>query len=111
VAIATVSRALSKPGRVNAETRERILAAAQRLGYTTNIAARSLRSGSSRIVLVIMPPWEGFRHEGVLRGIDAALTKAGYSMIVTALDRERAALPVSLKPRAGLCRWHSCGHQ
>lgn len=102
VAIATVSRALSKPGRVNADTRERILAAAQRLGYSTNIAARSLRSGSSRIVLVIMPPWEGFSVlEGVLRGIDAGLTQAGYSMIVTALDRERAASPRILETARG----------
>jgi LacI family repressor for deo operon, udp, cdd, tsx, nupC, and nupG len=94
VAIATASRALSNPSRVNVKTRVRVLKAAERLGYATNIAARSLRSGLSRIVLVIMPPWEGFNVlEPALRGIDAELMRAGYSMIVGALARDRSADP------------------
>lgn len=94
VAIATASRALSNPSRVNAKTRVRVLAAAERLGYTTNIAARSLRSGLSRIVLVVMPPWEGFSVlESVIHGVDEELMRSGYSMVVGTLSRDRSADP------------------
>ncbi len=94
VAVATASRALSNPGRVNAKTRSLVLKAAEKLGYRTNIAARSLRSGLSRIVLVIMPPWDGLNVlEPTLGGIDAKLMQSGYSMMVGALDKDHAADP------------------
>jgi DNA-binding LacI/PurR family transcriptional regulator len=42
-------------GRVGADTRERVLAAARELGYVPNAAARSLRAGRSGIVLMDNP--------------------------------------------------------
>ena len=94
VALATASRALSNPARVNATTRARVQEAAQRLGYRTNIAARSLRSGLSRIIMVIMPPWDGFNVlEPTLHGIDSELMRAGYSMIIGALAKDQSADP------------------
>jgi LacI family repressor for deo operon, udp, cdd, tsx, nupC, and nupG len=94
VAIATASRALNNPGRVNAATRAHVLAAADRLGYTTNIAARSLRSGLSRIILVVMPPWDGLNVlEPALRGVDAELMRAGYSMVVGTLAKDGSPDP------------------
>jgi LacI family repressor for deo operon, udp, cdd, tsx, nupC, and nupG len=94
VGIATASRALGNPERVNAKTRQRVLKAAQKLGYTTNIAARSLRSGLSRIVLVVTPPWSGLNVlQPALVGIDAQLMKAGYSMIMGSLAEDRSADP------------------
>ena len=48
VSIATVSRVLNgKPGRISVETRERVLATAERLQYKPDPLARSLQSGSS----------------------------------------------------------------
>lgn len=41
----TVSRALSKPEKVAAGTRQRVLAAIDEAGYETNIFARNLRQG------------------------------------------------------------------
>ncbi|MDR3483645.1 MAG: LacI family DNA-binding transcriptional regulator [Bradyrhizobium sp.] len=90
VAIATVSRALNNPLRVNAKTRMHVLEVAKRLGYTANAMASSLRSGQSHIVLVIMPPWRSFNMlDPVLYGIDSELMRAGYSMIVGNLGDER----------------------
>jgi LacI family repressor for deo operon, udp, cdd, tsx, nupC, and nupG len=92
VALSTASRALSNPDRVNVKTRMRVLAAAARLGYASNVAARSLRSGLSRTILVVMPPW---RSRGVLddamRGVDAKLMSAGYSMITGSLNEDFTA--------------------
>lgn len=87
VSTATVSRALTFPDRVLEETRERVLAAVRELGYTPNVAARQLRAGSSRTVLVVVgkrrnPPF----FSEVLRGIDVALAQAGYSVLMGNLD-------------------------
>lgn len=104
VGIATASRALSNISRVNRRTRTRVLDAAERLGYVGNVAARSLRSGLSRIVLVITPPWQGFNVlEPTLHGIDAELRRAGHSMIVSTLERDGSADPRMMEiARGGL---------
>jgi DNA-binding LacI/PurR family transcriptional regulator len=43
--------------RITPETRERVLAAAARLGYEPNAAALALRSGRTEIVLIQLPEW------------------------------------------------------
>ena len=84
---ATVSRALAFPDRLRPETRERVLAAVRRLGYTPNEAARALRAGASRMVLVVVPYlYSGAFFAGVINGIDAELSAEGYTMIVGSLD-------------------------
>ena len=45
VAASTVSRAFTRPERVNHRTREHVLAVAEELGYAPNPAARALESG------------------------------------------------------------------
>jgi len=92
VAVATASRALHNPGRVNAKTRDKVTAAAQRLGYSFNLAARSLRSGHSRIIMAVMPP-RNFSSilEEILVGITSELSRAQYSMIVCHLNSDLSA--------------------
>ena len=88
VSTATASRALTFPDRVRkANTRERVLEAARRLGYTPNEAARTLRAGASRTVLALLPQRcsEVF-FAGVLAGIDAELAAEGYTMIMGSLE-------------------------
>ena len=87
VSTATVSRALSFPDRVQVETRNRVLEAVRRVGYTPNEAARALRAGTSRMVLVLIPQHssEAF-FTGVLAGIDAELSSHGYTMIMGSLE-------------------------
>ena len=50
VSTASASRALAGEGAVTAELRSRILAAAARLGYVPNVAARTLATGQSGLV-------------------------------------------------------------
>lgn len=87
VSTATVSRALAVPGRVGDATRRRVVEAARALGYTPNEAARALRAGASRMVLVLIPQRcsEVF-YGGVLTGIDAELSAAGYTTIMGSLE-------------------------
>ena len=54
VSIGTVSRALNGHKDVNAETRQRVLQAAQELGYAPNQSGRSLRKGSINTVAFML---------------------------------------------------------
>src|SRR3546814_7077417 len=55
VSIATASRALSQPARVNKDTLKRIHAAADQLGYMPDGAARALRSRRTRLIGTVLP--------------------------------------------------------
>ena len=82
VAPSTVSRAFARPGRVNAETAERIRQVASRLGYRTNPLARALPTGrTSMIALVISDVTNPFYNE-IIRGAQAAAAEAGYTMLL-----------------------------
>lgn len=48
----TVSHALTSQGRINDETRKRILEAAERLGYRPNMMARGLRTARTRMIAI-----------------------------------------------------------
>ena len=58
VSRATVSYVLNgRAGQsISAATRDRVLAAARKLGYTPSTAARTLRRGRSDVVLMLLPP-------------------------------------------------------
>lgn len=55
VARSTVSRAFTRPERLSAETVERVLAVASRLGYTPNPVAQALSTGQSKNIGLIVP--------------------------------------------------------
>lgn len=50
ISIGTVSRALNGKPDVNEETRKRVLAAAEELGYVANQSGRSLRQGATNVI-------------------------------------------------------------
>lgn len=91
VATSTVSRALTHPGRITEATRARVIEAANHLGYTANAAARNLRLGRSRIVLVVLPGPPNLGASQVisemLRTIDTELVRLGYSLVIANMDR------------------------
>ncbi|MGW5718425.1 LacI family DNA-binding transcriptional regulator [Amycolatopsis sp. NPDC003865] len=52
----TVSNVINSPEVVSPETRERVLAAIERLGYRPNTAARQMRTTRSQIIGLCIPP-------------------------------------------------------
>jgi DNA-binding LacI/PurR family transcriptional regulator len=54
ISIGTVSRALNGKPDVNEETRKRVLAAAEELGYVANQSGRSLRQGTTNVIGLMM---------------------------------------------------------
>ena len=53
-AVATVSRALAGDPRIAATTRETVSAAATRLGYVPDRAARRLRTGRTQVISLLL---------------------------------------------------------
>ena len=98
VSTATVSRVLSDPGKVRQKTHAVVMAAVRRSGYTPNSTAQNLRTRRTMNVLAVAPNLANPVFAEILRGIDDALTKSGYGIIIGNLDnrREREARYVDL---------------
>lgn len=78
VALVTVSRVLNDPDAVRPETRRRVSAAIERLGYRRNDVARALKSGRSTTIGVVIAGSELFELPRILRGVESAAQAAGY---------------------------------
>ncbi|MFC5788870.1 LacI family DNA-binding transcriptional regulator [Agromyces tardus] len=76
----TVSRVSNGRTNVDAETRERVLAAMRKLGYRPNSAARALRTGRFHSIGVIMFTLSTYGNMRTLDAIAVAATDAGYSL-------------------------------
>lgn len=82
VAVSTVSRALSKPDRVSARTRDHVRAVAERLEYRPNRIARALPSGRTQMLALLVPDIANPHHAGLVRGAEAQATAAGYTVVL-----------------------------
>ncbi|WP_335991202.1 LacI family DNA-binding transcriptional regulator [Glycomyces sp. MUSA5-2] len=71
------------PGQTISEaTKQRVFAEAKRLGYRPHSAARTLRSGRSRIVLLVLPDWPlDFNLRRNLEEASLAFDEAGYALV------------------------------
>jgi len=82
VAPSTVSRAFTRPGRVNHRTRELVLEVAERLGYSPNPAAQALESGRSRTVALVVPDITNPYFAGVIKGAERGAAEAGLTLVL-----------------------------
>ena len=81
VSMMTVSRALNGRGRISDETRDRVLAVAQRLKYRPNRLVQAIKHGRSRTIGVMVPIATSFSAT-VVRGIHDALAEHHYLPIL-----------------------------
>ena len=83
VSTASASRALARPEAVSEELRGRILAAAGRLGYAPNLAARALVAGRSGLVAMLVDTLiEPLAAAPGRPRCSARLARRGYSLII-----------------------------
>ncbi|WP_020577536.1 LacI family DNA-binding transcriptional regulator [Actinopolymorpha alba] len=82
VAASTVSRAFSRPERVNAATRQRILDTAEQMGYQPNPIARALPSGRTRTLGLLVPDITNPFFLDLIRGAERAAATAGYTLVL-----------------------------
>ncbi len=96
VATSTVSRALTRPGRISEDLRQRVVAAARELGYRPNPQARSLTSGRTGCVALLVADVTNPYFCGLIRGTQTQLRAYGYRHLLVDLENsleiESAAL-------------------
>ncbi|HEY5224648.1 MAG TPA: LacI family DNA-binding transcriptional regulator [Microbacteriaceae bacterium] len=78
----TVSRALSKPGRLNAKTEKLILAAAKTLNYRVNPMARALPTGRTNTFGLIVADITNPVFFPFIRGAEQAAARSGYTLVL-----------------------------
>lgn len=105
VSITTVSHVFSGKRPVAADTRRRVLAAAQRLGYRPHRAARGLATGRTMTIGLHFPfGMDSFVLDpyfpALLEGLSAAAAEAGYGFLLIGASQEaRFPLRLALKQR------------
>ncbi|GAA2869093.1 LacI family DNA-binding transcriptional regulator [Streptosporangium fragile] len=82
VAASTVSRAFSRPGRVNAATAERIRRVAAELGYRVNPLAAALPTGRTNMLALVVSDVTNPVYGEIIRGAESAAAEAGYVLLL-----------------------------
>ncbi|WP_440085804.1 substrate-binding domain-containing protein [Streptosporangium sp. LJ11] len=89
VSATTVSHALNGRRPVADETRRRVLAAIDQLGYRPNVLARGLRTSRSQTIGLIIPDITNPFYPALARGLQDVLRPAGYDEIISNTDGDR----------------------
>jgi LacI family transcriptional regulator len=82
VSMSTVSNVLNNPGRVSADSRDRVQRAIEQLGFVRNNAARQLRVGSSKLLGLALINISNPFFTDVASGVEEAAREAGYSVLL-----------------------------
>ena len=82
VSVSTVSRVLNGKVDVASETQDRILSVIDDLGYTTNLAAKSMRSFKKNLVGLIMPDIAYPFAIEVMKGVNRAIAESEFDLLV-----------------------------
>lgn len=90
VSPATVSRALNGDPRITAPTREKVVAAAQELGYRPNLVARSLRRQETAKIGVVVSDIENPHFTHAVRAIEDHAFPRGYQVLLCNTDETPA---------------------
>ncbi len=89
VSYSTVSRVLNGFEFIKESTRQRVLEAAEKLGYVANLQARSLAGGRSQIIGLLVPGLDNGYIGEIIRGVDVELARANYDLMMYTTHRSR----------------------
>ncbi len=103
VSVATVSRTLSNPDMVKQATRERVQQAISELNYFMDGSARTLASGKSYTVGMVVPTLDNAIFARAVQGLQTTLARFGYQLLIAAheynLDTEQHQVRALLETR------------
>jgi LacI family transcriptional regulator len=83
VSPATVSRVFNNNSKVNEQMRQKVLKAANEIGYKTNIYAKALIEGKTNFIGLLLTRFEIRHYSSIISGIESVVSKAGYRFFVT----------------------------
>ena len=90
VSQSSVSRVYTPGASVSPATAEKVRQAASRLGYRPNVLARSLITGTSRIIGLVVGHFENHFHPTALELLSDELKKNGYHILVFLAPNEES---------------------
>jgi LacI family transcriptional regulator, gluconate utilization system Gnt-I transcriptional repressor len=82
VSAMTVSRALKSGAPISKETRDRVLAVVDRIGYVPDVSARVLASRRSGFVASLVPSLNNSNFAETVRGMSDVFDAAGLQMLL-----------------------------
>lgn len=89
VSKSSAARVLAGRGSASRATQERVLAAAERLGYRPNGLARAMISGTTTTIGVVIPDVANPFFSAVVRGVSDAAHAAGFEVVLGNTDNDR----------------------
>jgi len=101
VSIKTVSNVINDYPYVREETRRRVLDAIATLGYTPNLSARSLRSGRTNVISLMIPDLRNAYFAELADSVMRAAADKGLSVLIEQFgDQREREIEVLRHPRA-----------
>jgi LacI family transcriptional regulator len=88
VSVVTISKALRGHPDISKATRERILLKAKELGYRPNLTARSLVTGRSSLIGLIVPDLIHPFFTDIARGLSLAMRREGYFLVISSSEED-----------------------
>jgi LacI family transcriptional regulator len=88
LSVVTISKVLRNHPDIGEETRERVLKRVQELDYQPNILARSLVTGRSYLVGLIVPDLLHPFFADVAKALSSAIGQKGYSLIISSSEED-----------------------
>jgi LacI family gluconate utilization system Gnt-I transcriptional repressor len=86
----TASRVLRNQGSFSDKTRQKVVKAAERLGYVPNRIAGTLASTGSKLVGIIIPSLANIVFPDLLRGANSVLEAAGFQSVIAVTEYDQA---------------------
>lgn len=86
VSVATVSHVLNKTRKVKPATRQVVLEAARRLNYVPSGVARSLSTGRTNLIGMIVADVTSAYFATIIRGVEDRLWRYGYNLVLCSTD-------------------------
>ncbi|MGN8646287.1 LacI family DNA-binding transcriptional regulator [Gracilibacillus sp. HCP3S3_G5_1] len=97
VSIATVSKVINKKGYVSKETLSKVIDSINRLGYSVNANARSLKSSKSNKVAVLISDISNLYLMTIAKEVEKTIRSLGLHMILLSHNDEKEAEFASLQ--------------
>jgi LacI family transcriptional regulator len=101
LSVASVSRALNGHKSVRPETRARIVAVADELGYVPHAGARSLSMARSNAIGVVLPDLHGEFFSEIVRGMDREATRLGLQLLLSNMHADPVQAGQALRAMHG----------
>ena len=101
VSVASVSRTLNGVGGVHPDTRARVLAAVEALGYFPHAGARSLSLARTHAIGVVLPDLHGEFFSEIVRGMDREAGTRGYHLLLSNMHADAALAAQAIRSMRG----------